>query len=177
MSKQNEHSPGRHTSDNHSTRKCQDFASARLMPRFLWLCDLQTRSKSSHQRWLSATASKVVVVCVGSRAPTRKCILSPRAIEDIEKKHRHRRPDGYPQTCETVSPRIPVRSRAFESSANSTCRHPTRTLLGGACLQMSGKRGRIWVNSARRAPDHDDHFQPTYSSPSRSPTSLNLAQP
>jgi len=28
------------------------------------------------------------------------------------------------------SPRIPVRSRAFESSANSTYRHPTRTLLG-----------------------------------------------
>jgi len=81
-----------------------------------------------------------VVVGIRLQAPACKCISSSRTIEGIEKKHRHRRPDGYLQTWETVSPRIPVRSRAFESSANSICRHPTWTLLGGACLQESGKR-------------------------------------
>jgi hypothetical protein len=118
-----------------------------------------------------------VVVCVRSRAPACKCIPSPRAIEDIEKKYRHRRLDGYPQTWEMVSPRIPVRSRAFESSTNSTYRHPTWTLLGGACSQVSGKRGKIWVNPTRRAramrwttTTTFDLF--TYNSPRRSPTSL-----
>ena len=30
-------------------------------------------------------------------------------------------------------------------------RHPARTLLGGTCSRVSGKRGRIWANFARRA--------------------------
>jgi hypothetical protein len=55
------------------------------VPRFLWL-----------QRWSR---------CGGRlRAPPCKCIPSPRAIKDIEKKHRHRCLDGYPQTWEALSP-------------------------------------------------------------------------
>ena len=71
-----------------------------------------------------------------------KCISRSRAIDASMATHR---------PGKRCHPRIPVRSQAFGGSANLTRQHPTRTLLGGTCLQASGKRGKISVNSARRA--------------------------
>jgi hypothetical protein len=92
-----------------------------------------------------------------------QCIPSPRCVNIDASMATHRPGKRY-------RPGIPVRSRAFESSANSTCRHPT---LEGACLQVSGKRGRVTGKLRKESsPDNDDHFRLTYNLPPRSLTLL-----
>jgi len=139
-----------------TTRKCQDFALAHWMPRFLWL-----------QRWPRCSS-----VCPSAREPRLANVFRVR-----ERSMTSKRSIDIDASGTRYHPQIPVRSRALENSANPTWRYPTRTLLGGACSQVSGKKRRIWVNSARRAhamrrTTTTTFDLTTYNSPLRSQTSL-----
>jgi hypothetical protein len=105
-----------------------------------------------------------VVVLVRSRTPAYKYIPSPRAIEIIEKKYRHRCLDGYPQIWETgTKSSLQKFSQLDVSTSNS---NSSRESLVGKEGEGMGKL------RSRNAPDNNDDFRPTYNSPPRSPTSL-----
>jgi len=102
-------------------------------------------------------------------------------MEDIGKKHRHRRLDGYPQTWDTVSPpdtgtKSSLRkfSRFDVSTSNSD------SSRGSLFAGIGEDLGKLRKENSRNASDNDDHFQPNYlllASPIPNLASRNLAQP
>jgi hypothetical protein len=117
-----------------------------------------------------------VVVCVRSRAPACKCI--PRLLV-----RRLRALCTTPNRFRPLFRKATRRNDVLRVYASCKATGPdikkTSPSLRGACPQVSGKRGRISVNSVRRAramrPDHDDYLQ--LASPIPNLASRNLAQP
>jgi hypothetical protein len=94
--------------------------------------------------WVSTAWCPAFFGFKGGRALACKCIPSPRAIEGIEKKHRHQRATHRPGKRYHPGYQYEVELSQFDLSTSN----PDSS---GACLQVSGKRGRNWVNSASKA--------------------------
>jgi hypothetical protein len=86
----------------------------------------------------------------------------PEAIEDIEKKHRHRRLDGYPQTWETVSPPDTGTKSSLRKFSQFDMSTSNSDSSRGSLFAGVGKEGedlgKLRKESSRNAPDNDDHF-------------------
>jgi len=134
------------------------------VPRFLWL-----------QRWSRC----------GSVCPLASPGLQVYPKSESDRRHREKASTSTPRWLPTdlgngITPDTGTKSslRKFSQFDMSTSNSDSsRGSLSAGVGKEGEDLGKLRKESSPNAPDHDDHFRPTYSSPSRFPTSLNLAQP
>jgi hypothetical protein len=115
--------------------KCQDFAPAHQVPHFLWL-----------QRWPQCGS------VLSAREP-RLASLGLQVYPEPEGDQRHREeaPTPTPRRLPTDLGVVSPPDTGSKSSLQKFSQFDVSTSGSDSSSQVSGKRGRVWVNSGRRA--------------------------